>query len=369
MTAPRSPSLRLLDRPQWEALVGRFADHSYRQQWQFGLACASRLGATSEHVAIERSGQVVGLADVRCKRVPLLGTGVAYVNGGPLTQLDGAASLVELEGCLRALVSEYVQRRAMVLRIAPPLGEVAWNGSVAEAFERLGFLAVAPSVVRRYRTLLVDIRDPLPAIRARLAQKWRNCLNRAERNGLEIRFGDDDDLFSTFVGLYQELSERKQFSTELDAAFYRAVQRRTSPCERLHVAIASFEGRPAAGVVASLIGQTAVYLLGASNATGMEQKAAYLLQWHVIEQARARGCRWYDLGGIDPDGNAGVYHFKVGLGGVDVTAPGPFEYRPNGLRGRLVGVAERAYRWLRKSRLGSQGDRTSAASSPVESPK
>lgn len=352
MTNSLSTSLRLLGRDRWTVEAGRFADRSYRQHWQFNVDCAARLGASTEHVAIECEGRLLGLSGVRCKRVPFLGTGVAYVNGGPLTQLDGLSSPAALSACLQALVSEYALRRGMLLRIAPPLGDPAWNESITEVFLQSGFRAANHAVARRYRTLVVDIRDPLPSIRARLAQKWRNCLNRAERNGLELRCSDDDALFATFVDLYGELIERKRFTVDLDAGFYRRVQQQAAPGERLHLAIALFDGRPAAGIVASLTGRTAVYLLGAANAVGMQQKAAYLLQWHVIEQARVRGCRWYDLGGIDPEENPGVYHFKQGLGGIEITAPGPFEFRPGGLRSRLVSAAERAYRWFRKRNLG-----------------
>ncbi len=83
----------------------------------------------------------------------------------------------------------------------------------------------------------------------------------------------------------------------------------------------------------------------------MASKASYLLQWHTIQQARQRGCRWYDLGGIDPLGNPGVYHFKQGLGGQDVCAPGPFELRPAGLRRHIVRTGEWVYRSARALRL------------------
>jgi hypothetical protein len=59
---------------------------------------------------------------------------------------------------------------------------------------------------------------------------------------------------------------------------------------------------------------------------------------------------WYDLGGIDPVGNPGVAMFKHRTNGLDVTAAGPFEMAPDGVRGRVAGWAERAY--LRARRNG-----------------
>ena len=40
----------------------------------------------------------------------------------------------------------------------------------------------------------------------------------------------------------------------------------------------------------------------------------------LFEAAVAGGLKWYDLGGIDPDGNPGVYRFKARMGGSEVRA-------------------------------------------------
>ena len=63
------------------------------------------------------------------------------------------------------------------------------------------------------------------------------------------------------------------------------------------------------------MGDTAIYLLGATNERARELKAAYFLQWQAMLWLKDRGARWYDLGGIDPEANPGGYHFKSGFGG------------------------------------------------------
>ena len=74
---------------------------------------------------------------------------------------------------------------------------------------------------------------------------------------------------------------------------------------------------PVAGLVASAMGDSAIYLLGATSDAGLNSKGAYLLQWTLIPWLKERGVKSYDLGGIDPEGNPGVYHFKRGLSGID----------------------------------------------------
>ena len=125
------------------------------------------------------------------------------------------------------------------------------------------------------------------------------------------------------------------------------MQKNLAEHERFLVSIVCENEQPVAGHVSSILGDTCVYLLGATNNAGLKNKAAYLAQWSVIQMAKERGCRFYDLGGIDPDKNPGVYHFKKGMGGQDVTVSGPFECSPNGLKRMLVNNGEKVYRFLR----------------------
>ncbi len=344
-----TPGIEHVDQTRWRELAPRFQDYSYRQLWGFGVACAERVGAASEHVAVLHEGDVIGLADVRIKRVPMTRTGIAYVNGGPLVRRGRDDDSERLRLCLEALIQEYVRTRGLVLRVLPPLGPAAWNGAQAATFSACGF--GDSTRADPYRTMVLSLAPSLDEIRRQsLAQKWRNCLNRAEKNGLTVRTGADADLFERFCGLYRELINRKEFSVDLDAAFYARVQRDLTGDECFVVSLVDVDGEPAAGHVSSMLGDTCVYLLGASNEAGMKSKASYLLQWQTIRLARERGCLHYDLGGIDPEGNPGVFHFKSGLGGVDITGPGPFETRPAGLEPNLVFAAESVFRFVHRLR-------------------
>ena len=57
-----------------------------------------------------------------------------------------------------------------------------------------------------------------------------------------------------------------------------------------------------------------------------------------------RHLRYYDLGGIDAEGNAGVYNFKKGMRGEELCAPGPFESTPRGVLAAITNRAEQMYK-------------------------
>jgi hypothetical protein len=341
--------LEPVDSGRWRELARTFADYNYRQVWAFGQACAARLGAVSEHVAVACGAEVLGLAEVRIKRTPLWHTGIAYINGGPLVRRDAQGDPQRLASVLKALRGRFVDQRGLLLRVAPSPGPPWWNEQQQQVYASAGF---EPNAAPHNRTILIDLAPPPVELRRSLNGKWRNCLNQAERQGLTLRAGGDELLWAVFCRLYDQLIERKQFAVDLDAAFYARVQAQLAEDEKFEVTLAERGGEPVAGHVGALHGDTAVYVLGASSETGLKTRASYLLQWETLRRARSRGLRWYDLGGIDPLKNPGVYTFKRGMGGVELAAAGPFEAAPGELRRLIVRGGERVYRTVR-SRLGA----------------
>lgn len=359
---PPGVCLESLDREQWIKVCGQFLDHSYRQCWDYGVLLGRRRGARSEHVVIRSGGDVLGAADVRIKRLPLLG-GIAYISGGPIHRRSDGNNLDRLTACVGELRREYVEKRSLVLRITCPARLAERGEDVAEAFRSLRFEPTSRAPA--YRTILVDLSRSVDELRARLAQKWRNCLNKAQRSALRIRMGTDAAIFEEFQTLFDRFVIRKGFTTDLNAAFYRQLQGVLDGREALQVALAEHEGMVVAGSVSSMLGDTCVYLLGATSDAGLKHNAGYALQWHTMTCAKELGLSVYDLGGIDPLQNPGVYHFKQGIGGHEVTAPGPFELPPRSLAGPLALGAERGLqaiqRWRRRRSLGAAGGKGRAS--------
>ena len=152
-----NPQVVHLDRTQWESSVRQFRDYSYRQSWAYGVQLASRRGATTEHVAIRCGGDTIGLADVRIKRLPLIGGGLAFISGGPLVRgLDGSEDdLARFDLAIEALVREFVHRRGLTLRVVAPRRDrraqsnPSHNGFDTPAF---GPLNTAPPTARSCST-------------------------------------------------------------------------------------------------------------------------------------------------------------------------------------------------------------------------
>lgn len=326
---------------EWPALAGQFLDYSYQQSWPYAHALSDRRGACCEYVAIRCGGELLGVASVRVRTIPVVGSGIAYISGGPLTRFGRSDDVERLLACFAALEEEYVQRRGLVMRVLPPVGTPQWNVEVKEALLETQWQIVDQP--RTYRTILLDISRPLEEIRASCSKYWRRNLRRAERRTLEIRSAAGGSLFPELTALYERLTARKTFSISLGASFYAQLQSHLSGEEQFVVSIIDLEGEPVAGLAVSMLGDTAAPVVLATDEHGLRNYAAYRLQWHSIEMAIARGMRCYDLGGIDPAANAGVHNFKQGLRGEDITAPGPYEATRSVARRLIVRGLENLY--------------------------
>ena len=105
------------------------------------------------------------------------------------------------------------------------------------------------------------------------------------------------------------------------------------------------------GAIFSYIGDTGVYLFGATNDQGMKDKGSYLLQWRGIQWMKNNGCRYYNLNGINPIVNPGGYHFKAGVAGKtghDVHYMGSFDCYSNAITGLLARGGDLVFPFIKR---------------------
>jgi hypothetical protein len=333
-------SVDSISESEWNAALSRFPDGGIYQTYAYGAVSWGEKQLS--HLVAWRGNELAALAQLRIVHLPLVGRGVAYLRWGPVMAGTSGAWDPEIgRSFVRALVEEYVHRRRLLLRIIPAYFQPdASAAGLASNLLEHGFgldEEVAP-----YRTFRVDLTSPIDQIRKRLDQKWRNQLNGAERNDLEVTEGTGSELFAEFRRLYDEMMARKNFETTVSLPEFEQIQQRLPESQKLIVMISRKDGRPMTGLVSSGVGDTGVYLLGATSNDGMKSKGSYLLQWKMMLRLKERGCRWYDLGGINPDTNPGVYHFKQGMGGEEVRGLGRFSLCRDLLSNASVAAAEKA---------------------------
>lgn len=335
---------------EWREMASSFADNTIYQTWGFGDLRARETSTKVSRLAVLLGETVLGLAQVRIKRIPMSRAGIAYVYWGPLWRRSQESGATNLRAVLEGIHSEYAVRRGLAVRLVPRLAEDLSAAEEMQAFAQAGFVRDSSNA---YETILLDLSPDGSELRAGLCRKWRNHLSQSEKGSVEVRVCSDEASMERIESLYAEMWEKKQFETGVSVQSFRRLQEMLHESERPIVLLAYSEGEAIAGHVLSLLGDTGVNLLSASIDRGRKLKASYLLLWRAIETAKRAGARWYDLGGIDREKNPGVYSFKSGVRGAECVFAGQFDACCAGSSRLLVPWAERAHKALRFIRRGN----------------
>lgn len=299
-----------LDKKTWSNLLIQFNDASIYQTWSY----ASHLYGSNNisHVIVKKEREVVAIAQIGIRHFPYPFIGTANVHWGPLwKKKEPTADIDHFNKILAALKDEYAVKKSLLVRLWPT--EIAHNDSVRKILKTNKFICNSDD--RPYRTLRLDITPSLEELRKNLDQKWRNQLNRAEKSNLNIIEGTSDNLYKIFLKLQKEMRERKNYTPGVDYEQYRKIQIDLPKEQKMKIFVCEADSTPVAVAICSGIGNTGIYLLGATGNNGIKLNGSNLLQWRIIKWLKEHGCQYYDLGGIDPEVNLGVYRFKCGIAG------------------------------------------------------
>lgn len=296
--------LDLTEAPDWDERLNEEPEANIYVFRPWGTY-KSRLNWTVRRIEIRsRDGRALAYVQYQVRRV---GPGrFVLVQGCPVLTAAGAA---RAEPVMQAFLDHLALGRFDLLGVN---FHEFQNNEAVPALLSLGFV---PVVSPRQHTLEVDLTPDLDAIMAGVDSKWRRNLAKAQNNpDLEAVILTDADerlrAFDRFTEMYVALQARKGFSNTLNPQAFRDIAA-TDP------RLVFLEVRERGETILVRIAHTAQArwsdFFAASNERGRATNAAALSVWRLVERAREEGCPVYDLGGIDPAGNRGVFKFKRGL--------------------------------------------------------
>jgi hypothetical protein len=278
------------------------------------------------------------------------GIGVAYVARGPMWRREGEEAEPEvLRSMLKALRSEYVSRRRLLLHVVPKSPRLGAEKTIA-IYEEEGFRWKPDP----QRTIFLDLTPPLEVIRKNLGRSWRRSLVAGGKEDIRIVEGTGDALCRAAVGIVREMQARKQFVEFSDVGDFIAAHRNLPEELKLHVAVAYSGEEPIATLGWPRIGRIGVPLIGGTGNKALKPKASFLLWWRMVEDLKERGFDRCDLAGVNEEQNPGGYFFKSGLAGKDSGSDafiGQFQAANSRLALWAVGTAEAGRSLLRKCAL------------------
>ena len=204
---------------EWAEIVSEFSDLSLMQTWEYANAKAQTGPWKVERVLFMDGKNIIGAVQALVRTLPWISRGLVWINRGPLWKREEKTDASILIAMMEELRRHWVDKQHMVLRVAPSGNEGELN---LEAFEDVGFRI--DGSLPGWASARIDLSRPLDSLRARLQQKWRNCLNKAERCGLVVHSGTEDSIFHEFLEGYNSFLQERRFSTSVTPALLSQLQ-------------------------------------------------------------------------------------------------------------------------------------------------
>ena len=316
-----SYEIDVISKDEWHVLVSGFKDALIEQTWSYA-DLRWRRGSLS-HLIVKRNQDIVAAAQVVVLPLPIIGSGIAFIKFGPIWQKRDRPIVPEnLQQAIIFLHQEYVVNQGHFLRIMPSASHAS-SAEVSNTLLSAGFKRNQIDNPDRY---LVDLSYPVDELRKRLKPRWRSKLKKAEKRGLEVIQMEGDKAMKLFMPLYKKMLQRKSFADSSAIVELPEIMM-DLPSELKPMGWFCFHhDQCVGGVIISFIGNTALYLFGATDEQGLKVGAGFFMQWEVVNWLREQGVQWYDLGG--DNGSDGLRQFKSGLVGqcgVITPLPGNFD--------------------------------------------
>lgn len=297
----------------------------------------------------DRQGELVGIAAVRLRGLPVGPWKLAYINQGPVMDWEDG----DVPGVLGALSAHLRDAKAFAIRIVPPLTVHRWDPEPIRAaiqdeacqalsqlppdeidetgrrtmitLDQLGWIRQDQEKVEDAQSVY-NVWVPLEGveeseIRGLASGSFRRNVRGAERKGVEIVEAARADL-PEVKRLYDETSAKHGFAT-FSLEFLEAMWDSFTDGfpGRFHVLLAVHEGDVLSVMGTVQTGRRAQAVLIANSDEKRQLKASNLAYDAAFHRAHADGAVLYDLGGVGGSldaetADAGLLRYKASAGGV-----------------------------------------------------
>lgn len=178
-------------------------------------------------------------------------------------------------------------------------------------------------------TVAIDLTAPEEAILARMSGDYRRKIRKAEAAGVTIdaHAPPPDEVRDAFVRAFKGFADERKLKPA-DSAIVTRMYRAGDA-----ILFVARKG----DIVTNYLhlyraGRNAIFMHGV-NVVKENDGAGQYLHWRAMTYIKQLGVEWYDLGGVVGfDTTDGIYNFKRGFGGTDVSLGRELRYRSRMMR-------------------------------------
>jgi len=295
---------------QWDPLLVGMSNYTVYQSFEWGEYKRS-FGWSPIRMLATDGGRPLSMIQLVQRQYP--GLNVLWASGGPLgpSEVWGAG--------LTTSIRSQLGTPLIYCRVRPSRPAVAGESQLLRS------QGWRPSTQRfKSVTLWWDLTPDLTQLERGLHGNWRHNLRRARKRKLSVtswKNPDVEEMLRLYISMQRYKRIPDQFSREQLSCLISTFGDKLTVLRCVDE-----ESRTVAVRACVIMGGKAWDMMAATSVEGRKVYASYLLLWSLIQQCKARGVETYDLMGVDPVANPGVYDFKVGTGATPVEYLGEWEW-------------------------------------------
>lgn len=297
----------------WDNALVRFDDCAPFQTYAWGEYRRGLGWEPYRWAAFNEKHEIIAMIQGYLRRY-ILGIGMVWSEGGPVGDLSICnqslqQAIIRTTG-VRRLYCRFRCDRARDVKDALVLSGGGWKMPWA-------------SLTSDY-SMTLDLSLDEKTLLASCERNWRRNLKRSKECDLSVRQWLNpsiDEILKVFVVMQNVKGLEEQHSRDEIEQLLKNVgpQLALFRCEDRDGELVSLSG-------ALVVGDRACSVLMATNDKGRALHASYAAFWKLIQHCRAAGVRKYDLAGIDPVRNPGVYRFKRATGAAHLELLGEWDW-------------------------------------------
>jgi hypothetical protein len=302
--------------PKWQKLFSEIENKNLLQTEAYNDCFSKCYGYTKKRIIINIDDQPAGLFYCQEKNVSSKFINFIVLDRGPLW-LNEFDSIDYHKLFFEKFNYLYPSGFLKFRRVIPELEQ---NISTDKMMNICGF---SKRKGNGYETILVDLTPDQEQLRASLAQKWRNILNKSEKENLQLVWDSRGLYVRWLLNNYKAQKKERGYSGP-SAEIIKCLAKRFSESSDLKLGVAKVDNQPIGAILILCHKPTATYLVGFVNDMGRKYGAHNFLLWNAMIELRNSGIKSFDLGGVNDESAKNIKKFKQGLGGDSHMLPGVY---------------------------------------------
>ena len=283
---------------QWDQQLGQLHGHFYQS---FSWAEVKRsLGWKPLRLFLPQGDAWVAAASILVKKIA--GVAMCWIPGGPIGEMacfgpDFRKKMAKELGC-RFLYCRFGSLQEKTEADVQTLRRNQWKPARYNM----------SSGLTMHYSLAGDEDDRFQ----RASGNWRHNLKRSARHELSISHWPEPEV-SQIIALYREMELLKSLPPQFPDQEIANMVRMLGPRLVLYRCLDK-KGKLLAIRAAGILGDQAMDLMAAAGVEARKLYATHATLWALLDHCQRDGMVNYDLSGVDPVQNKGVYDFKHGTG-------------------------------------------------------